>query len=100
MVMNSNTTADNAALRIDNVEELSWRLMDENISDADLQKLEQLLREDVDCRQRYLDCVKLHCELKSFFKAGSEEQKATPNSAMLGMLSRGLPTSGSTSLQR
>tara|TARA_R110002167_G_scaffold78274_1_gene216779 strand:- start:427 stop:729 length:303 start_codon:yes stop_codon:yes gene_type:complete len=100
MVMNTSTKADTATLRIDNAEELSWKMLDNNISDADLQRLEHLLENDADCRQRYLDCVKLHGELNAFFNSASQEPESSRCGPSLGMLSHGLSASDPTSLHR
>ncbi|WP_372718319.1 hypothetical protein [Novipirellula sp.] len=100
MVMNTSTKADAATLPIDKIEELSWKMLDNNISDADLQRLEHLLQNDADCRQRYLDCVKLHGELNAFFNSAPQAPEASRRGPALGMRSHGSSASNPTSLQR
>ncbi len=46
-----------------NVEDLVWAMLDEQISDHDFHRLEELLRVDQDARQIYLQCVQLHVDL-------------------------------------
>jgi len=98
MVMNA-TPGNESSSQMDDVEELSWKMLDHNISDSDLRRLELLLQNDAECRQRYLDCAKLHCELNAFFNPASQEQE-TVMRAPMGMLSQGLTASNPGSLQR
>ncbi|EMI18175.1 hypothetical protein RMSM_04897 [Rhodopirellula maiorica SM1] len=85
---------------MDEVEELSWKMLDNHISDTDLQRLEKLLQNDADSRQRYLDCVKLHCELNAFFRPASRNPESSLRSTPTGMLPQNLSASSSNSLQR
>tara|TARA_R110002073_G_scaffold328728_2_gene510340 strand:+ start:9410 stop:9706 length:297 start_codon:yes stop_codon:yes gene_type:complete len=98
MVMNA-TPGNESSSQMDDVEELSWKMLDNNISEADLRRLELLLQDNAECRQRYLDCAKLHCELNAFFNPASQEQE-TGMRAPMGMLSQGLTASNPSSLQR
>jgi hypothetical protein len=46
-----------------NIEDLVWAMLDEQISDDDIHRLEDLLGSDEDARQIYLQCVQLHVDL-------------------------------------
>jgi hypothetical protein len=79
------------------VQELTWALLDEQISDDEFVLLDTLLLSDEKARQCYVGCVQLHAELRAHF--AEPAQKKTPSSTqVLGFLgadsSLGLPSPG------
>jgi hypothetical protein len=70
----------------DRVQELSWALIDGQISDDEFALLDNLLLADEKARDSYLGCVQLHAELTGFF--ADPAGKKTPGSTqVLGFLS-------------
>ena len=47
----------------DEAEGLIWALLDDQIKDDDIARLEQLLMENQAVRERYVECVNLHVDL-------------------------------------
>jgi hypothetical protein len=64
------------------VQELTWALLDENISSEESARLEQVLTDEEAARQIYLDCVQLHVELRQHFA----EEPAVVGSACSSLL--------------
>jgi hypothetical protein len=75
------------------VTELVWAMLDEQISDADFQRLDDLLRDDETARRLYLECVQMHVDLKRFF---TSKDKSAANSPVGLPLSLPLPISEAT----
>jgi hypothetical protein len=78
------------------VQELTWALLDEQISDDEFVLLDSLLLSDEKARQSYVGCVQLHAELLAHF---ADPAKKTANGTqVLGFLSGesslGLPSVG------
>ncbi len=73
---------------LNEAEALIWKLLDDQIETADLQQLENLIRENEQVRQRYFTCVQMHADLHKHFKP-QELAKALeelPISPVLGSL--------------
>ena len=78
------------------VEQLTWALVDELITEEQAARLEELLEADAEARKVYLQCIQLHGDLQLQFQASpdekeSEEVNALPAS-VLSFLQQGLPT--------
>ncbi len=77
---------------LDEVEQLTWSLLDENINEDEFARLEQVLVDENAARQTYLDCVQLHVDLQQYF---AEEPAAATSGAsrspLLGFL-EGVPS--------
>ena len=73
----------------DRTEELTWSLLDEQISDDEFQLLEKMLLGDANCRTSYIGCVQLHADLISHFATTSSGSGDTNrnSSPILGFLS-------------
>lgn len=52
---------------LDEAELMIWALLDEEIAEQDTQKLEKLLSENEQVRQRYIECTQLHVDLTQHF---------------------------------
>ncbi len=82
--------------KLDRTHELTWALLDEHISDAEMTELEQLLRTDKTARESYVRCMQLHAELAWQFT--SSAQKSSPalpkGTPILGFLNADLPNLG------
>jgi hypothetical protein len=82
--------------KLDRTHELTWALLDDHISDAEMTELEQLLRTDKTARESYTRCMQLHADLAWQFtspaqKSSSALPKGTP---VLGFLNVDLPNQG------
>ena len=87
---------NSAGDELDRAHELSWALLDDHITDAELSELDQLLRTDPKARDSYFRCVQLHAELASHFapqdkNANKTGAKGTP---ILGFLNSNTPLTG------
>jgi len=84
------------AVVLERVQELSWALLDEQITDDELGLLDTLLLSDDNARRTYLECVQLHTGLLARFSApGQSAAVAAPaKSPVLGFLNAGLPPVG------
>jgi hypothetical protein len=54
-------------LLLNEVQELTWALLDDNIGSEEFARLEQVLSDEDAARQAYLDCVQLHVDLHEHF---------------------------------
>lgn len=75
----------------DRVQELTWALVDEGITDGEFALLDNLLLSDDNARETYLECMHLHADLMAHFaapatKVGSAAAKTSP---ILGFLNSG-----------
>jgi hypothetical protein len=77
---------------LDEAEALIWGLLDENIDAADSERLEKLMGSE-EVRNRYLQCVELHCELQALFdeKQDTTTNGTKPQSPVLGSLGNIMP---------
>lgn len=75
---------------LERVQELTWALVDEQISDDEMALLDNLLLSDDQARKRYVECVQLHSELMAHF-ATEAPGKCTSKSPVLGFLNAGTP---------
>src|SRR5262245_30023115 len=74
------------------VQELTWALVDEQISDDEMRLLDNLLLSDDEARQTYVDCVQLHTDLMYHFREPSEKNSPrTGKSLVLGFLNESVP---------
>ena len=84
------------------IQELTWALLDEQISDDEFVLLDNLLLSDEKARQSYVGCVQLHAELMTHFAEPAGKKTAT-GTQVLGFLSGdsslGLPSSGGEVVQ-
>jgi hypothetical protein len=77
----------------DRVEELTWAMFDEQITDDEFQLLDNLLLSDEKARGSYLGCVQLHTELMAHFALPAAATAANPEneSRILGFLNADMP---------
>ena len=69
---------------LDEVQDLTWALLDENINSDDFARLEQVLGDEEEAREAYLDCVQLHVDLQRCFD--DEPAEVPSSSPLLGFL--------------
>ncbi len=88
----SNRPADSMA-SLDLVQELTWALLDEDLSDEQLSRLGSQHGSSDAVRENYLHCVQLHTDLLDHFgNLPKPVQAAAPTkSPVLGFLNSGLP---------
>ena len=70
----------------DRIQELSWALIDEQISDDEFALLDNLLLSDEKARRSYVGCVQLHADLISHFAVPIGKSSVNPGSTVLGFL--------------
>lgn len=72
---------------LDEAESLIWALLDEEIVEKDLQRLQGLMQENEAVRRRYVECVQVDVDLREHF-APEVESSSTgkPKSPVLGFL--------------
>jgi hypothetical protein len=82
---------------IGRVHELTWALLDEQITDAEMAELETLLKGDKEARDAYVRCVQMHVDLTLHYNPQALPQFTPPaaKTPVLGMLADGLPQTGS-----
>lgn len=90
---------DDAMEPIDEVQQLVWSLLDENISDQQFTHLQDLLETEDSARETYIQCTQLHADLHTFFNERSttlgQPASEKTKSPVLGFLNDGatpLPT--------
>ena len=81
---------------LERVQELTWALVDEEISDDEMTLLDTLLLSDDAARKHYLECVQLHADLMLHYAtpAAPAISTGTAKSPVLGFLNAGLPPLG------
>ena len=88
-------SAENADDRLisDRVQELTWAMLDEQISDDEFQLLETLLLSDDKARDSYVGCMQLHTELMAHFAGPTADAGAESRggSQILGFLNTDPP---------
>ena len=63
---------------VEEIEQLVWKLLDDQISISGLQRLEKVIREDPVARATYLDCVRMHVDLTEMFAQSAEAEGCPP----------------------
>lgn len=92
----ADATGDAENERLADFEQLVWALLDDQISDDDRSRLEQLIASDEQARETYVQCVQMHVDLQDHF-AGTTKPAIPPNeskpakSPVLGFLNQGPP---------
>lgn len=82
----SDPAADDASV-VDNVCNLTWSLVDEQLGEDDFRLLENLLLSDDRARETYLDCMQLHSDLTHHFaEPAASEGADRSKSPVLGFL--------------
>jgi len=71
---------------LERVQELTWALLDEDISDDEMSLLDTLLLTGDDARERYIECVQLHTDLMGHY---SEPKMPSEKSPVLSFLNAG-----------
>ena len=86
----------NEPIVLERVQELTWALLDEQITDDEMSLLDNLLLSDDGARKRYIECVQLHADLIMHYAAPAAEAKAkgAAKSPVLGFLNAGTPPVG------
>lgn len=62
-------TERNELSKLDLTESLTWKLLDENISEDEVRELERLMREDPACLEHYVNALQLHLDLQDHFSS-------------------------------
>jgi hypothetical protein len=75
------------------IEGLVWAMLDEQISEEDFRRLDELLRDDEEARRLYLQCVQLHVDLANFY---ATKDKTAVRSSVGLPLSISLPMGDAT----
>jgi hypothetical protein len=74
------------------VQDLTWALLDELITDNELATLNQLLIESASARATYIQCIQLHADLSGHFAPpmSTETAKGANKTPVLSFLSPGI----------
>ena len=82
---------------IDEVAELTWLLLDREITDQQMTRLEELLRDNQEARDTYLKCVQIHVDLAEHFELKREQEdniaRTSKGLPVLDFLNESLPPS-------
>jgi len=70
---------------LDHAEKLIWAVLDDQIAEKDVTRLENLLKENEQVRLRYLQCAQIHADLYAHYQAGPAEPTQV-QSPVLGSL--------------
>jgi anti-sigma factor RsiW len=81
------------------VQQLTWALIDDQISSDEFQLLDSMLLSDDAARNEYMDCVRLHTDLVAHF-AKPVDRTTTGNPPVLGFLSEGVPPLDAQAMQQ
>lgn len=60
------------------VQTLTWALIDDQIDEADWKELESLLSTDAEARATYVQCVQMHVDLQTHFAGESKTRITLP----------------------
>lgn len=72
---------------LNEAEKLIWSLLDENISETEKVRLEGMIQEHEEVRQRYLECTQMHADLTQHFQNQQlPKTPEKPSSPVLGSL--------------
>jgi hypothetical protein len=85
--------ADDSVIQ-ERVQELTWALLDEQISEDEFRLLDNLLLSDDKARETYTACVQLHADLMAHFVTPAEKKAGSTvgsKSSVLGFLNADLP---------
>jgi len=71
-------------------ETMIWSLLDDNLPEAEMPRLEEMVQNNDCVRERYLECVQLHSDLAGHFGGGAKLNipitPSTSESPVLGSL--------------
>ena len=84
---NSDNTTGEALLN--EAEALIWSLLDDQIDDGGVDRLEKLLSEHEAIRRRYVECVQLHVDLSNHFQVPG--QQPSGGNVLSSLISENLP---------
>jgi hypothetical protein len=77
---------------LERVQELTWAMLDEQISDDEFRLLENLLLSDDDARDTYVNCIQLHAGLMAHYLPRTIPAAASGSkSPVLGLLDTSAP---------
>ena len=77
---------------LERVQELTWAILDEQISADEMRLLDNLLLSDDEARRTYIGCMQLHTDLLEHFrKPAAAADTTSTKSPVLGFLGDGLP---------
>ena len=89
---NSSASHDDVNKLLDQAETMIWAMLDGQLEEPQVRKLEQLLQDDPQVVARYLQCVQLESDLHAHFHPASRPSKAGAGSPPLTTF--GLPALG------
>ncbi len=76
---------------VDQAEAMIWKLLDEQLDEDDCRRLEQMISDHEEVRQRYLECVQLHVGLHELLAEKTGSPVVAPQSPVLGLLGGAIP---------
>jgi len=86
------TKHDRDPVVLERVQELTWALVDEQISNDEMRLLDNLLLSDDEARSTYIGCIQLHTDLLEHYRASAVPVGSTPaQTQVLSFLNEGSP---------
>ena len=80
--------------KLDRAHELTWALLDEQITDAEMSELENLLRTDKKSLESYIRCMQLHADLATHFVPPGKNAPTSKATPILSFLNSTTPLTG------
>ncbi|MEQ8209034.1 MAG: hypothetical protein RH917_04315 [Lacipirellulaceae bacterium] len=86
----------NSSALLDEAEQMIWALLDDEIAEQDVKKLETMLADNEAVRQRYIECTQLHVDLKEHFAPTSSTNVPEPDGSGIisKLIAEHMPTPG------
>jgi len=69
-----NTLPEASEALLQEAEALIWALLDDEIQPTDAKRLEGLIQDNEQVRQRYINCTQMHVDLVEHFGGGATEE--------------------------
>jgi hypothetical protein len=64
--------------KLEEAETLIWAMLDEQLENADMERLAKMIEQDAEIRSRYIDYVQLHVDLREHFgRQAADEGQGT-----------------------
>lgn len=67
------------------IQDLVWTMIDDELTDDQLRRLEQLVRDDPEARETYVRCMQMHADLSIFFSEKRAQESGQPVARVLGL---------------
>ncbi|KAA1261595.1 hypothetical protein LF1_41450 [Rubripirellula obstinata] len=93
-----NSDATNELSSVERTEQLTWELLDGQLSESALSDLEGLMRNDPECLRCYISCVQLEQDLKQLFHGEDAKGQSKSNMRLPGFPPINLASDGNSAI--